>query len=114
MEGIKSRSQTMNRLPLFPITAKIENNELTIAGHSLGQLAEQYGTPFYLYDRATMDVSVQDYKTARASHYPAPASVTYAGKAYLGKAIAQWTLSHDLLVDCTGEGEIAIALAGGV
>jgi diaminopimelate decarboxylase len=104
----------MSRLPLFPITAKIENNVLTIAGHSLERLAEQYGTPFYLYDRVTMDVSVQDYKTALASHYPAPASVTYAGKAYLGKAIAQWARSHDLLVDCTGEGEIAIALAGGV
>lgn len=104
----------MSRLQLFPITAKIENHILTIAGHSLEQLAEQYGTPFYLYDRATMDVSTQDYKTALASHYPGPASVTYAGKAYLGKAIAQWSRSHDLLVDCTGEGEIAIARAGGV
>jgi diaminopimelate decarboxylase len=104
----------MSRLPLFPITAKIENNVLTIAGHSLEKLAEKYGTPFYLYDRATMDVSTQDYKTALASHYPAPASVTYAGKAYLGKAIAEWTRSHGLLVDCTGEGEIAIAQAGGV
>lgn len=104
----------MSRLPLFPITAKIENNVLTIAGHSLDQLAEQYGTPFYLYDRATMDVSTQDYKTALASHYPGPASVTYAGKAYLGKAVAEWTRAHDLLVDCTCEGEIAIAQAGGV
>ncbi len=104
----------MSRLQLFPITAKIENNILTIGGHSLAALAEQYGTPFYLYDRATMDAAIQDYKTALASHYPGPASVTYAGKAYLGKAIAQWTYAHGLLVDCTGEGEIAMALAGGV
>jgi diaminopimelate decarboxylase len=104
----------MSRLPLFPITAKIKNNVLTIAGHSLEHLAEQYGTPFYLYDRATMDVSTQDYKTALASHYPGHVSVTYAGKAYLGKAVAEWTRAHNLLVDCTGEGEIAIAQAGGV
>jgi diaminopimelate decarboxylase len=104
----------MSRLQLFPLTAKIENNILTIAGHSLVALAEQYGTPFYLYDRATMDASIQDYQTALASHYPGTASVTYAGKAYLGKAIAQWTRAHGLLVDCTGEGEIAIAMAGGV
>jgi diaminopimelate decarboxylase len=104
----------MSRLQLFPLTAKIENNILTIAGHSLAALAEQHGTPFYLYDRATMDSSTQEYQAALASHYPGPASVTYAGKAYLGKAIAQWTRAHGLLVDCTGEGEIAMAMAGGV
>lgn len=104
----------MNRLQLFPTTAKIENNTLTINGHSLQDLAAQYGTPLYLYDRTTMDASTAEYKAALASHYPGPASVTYAGKAYLGKAIASWTQSHQLLVDCTGEGEIAIAKAGGV
>jgi diaminopimelate decarboxylase len=104
----------MSRLQLFPLTAKIENNILTIAGHSLSALAEQYGTPFYIYDRATMDASTQTYQTALASHYPGQASVTYAGKAYLGKAIAQWTRAHGLLVDCTGEGEIAMAMAGSV
>jgi diaminopimelate decarboxylase len=104
----------MNRLPLFPITTKIENDQLTIAGQSLSELAEQFGTPFYLYDRETMDASVWDYKNALASYYPRPASVTYAGKAYLGKAIARWASTHNLLVDCTGEGEIAIAIAGGV
>jgi diaminopimelate decarboxylase len=104
----------MSRLPLFPITTKIENNILTIAGHSLIELAEEYGTPLYLYDRATMDASARDYQTALAAHYPSPASVTYAGKAYLGKSIAEWTRSRRLLVDCTGEGEIAMAQAGGV
>jgi diaminopimelate decarboxylase len=104
----------MNRLPLFPITTKIENNILTIAGHSLIALAEEYGTPLYLYERASMDASARDYQTALAAHYPGPASVTYAGKAYLGKSIAEWSRSHGLLVDCTGEGEIAMAQAGGV
>ncbi len=40
--------------------------------------------------------------------------ITYAGKAFLCKAIAEWTQTHDLFVDCTGEGEIAMAVAGGV
>lgn len=104
----------MNRLDLFPITTTIEHDTLTIAGHSLASLAEQFGTPLYNYDCATMDASVADYHSALASTYPGAASVTYAGKAYLSKAIAQWTQLHDLYVDCTGEGEIAIAMAGGV
>jgi diaminopimelate decarboxylase len=104
----------MNRLPLFPDTTKIEQDTLTIAGQGLTSIADEYGTPLYLYDRATMDNAVETYKTALASHHPGSASVTYAGKAYLSTALAQWTRAHDLWLDCTGQGEIAIAKAGGV
>jgi diaminopimelate decarboxylase len=104
----------MNRLQLFPVTTTIEKNSLNIAGHDLATLAKDHGTPLYLYDRETMDSAVADYKSALASRYPQPASITYAGKAFLNLAIAQWTQFHDLFVDCTGEGEIAIAVAGGV
>lgn len=104
----------MDRFKLFPLSAKIKNDFLTIAGQDLAKLAEEHGTPLYLYDRATLDASVEDYKKALASHYPAPASVTYAGKAFLCTAIAQWTQTHGLHVDCTGEGEIAITVAGDV
>jgi diaminopimelate decarboxylase len=61
-----------------------------------------------------MDAALADYLSALRSSYPGPASVTYAGKAYLCTAIAQWTRFHDLFVDCTGEGEIAIARTGSV
>jgi len=104
----------MNRLALFPDSTKIENDILTIAGQDLNYLAEEYGTPLYLYDSTTMDNAVIRYKDALASHYLKSASVTYAGKAYLNTALAQWTQRHDLWVDCTGESEIAIAKAGGV
>lgn len=104
----------MNRLSLFPNATKIQNNQLTIAGQALNQLAEQYGAPLYIYDRATLDASAQEYQGALAAFYPGPASVTYAGKAFLCKALAAWTQLHNLTVDCTGEGEIGIAVAGGV
>ena len=104
----------MNRLDLFPTSTKIEKDILSISGHDLKTLAEAHGTPLYLYDNATMDNAADGYKTALRSFYPGPASVTYAGKAFLCTAIAQWAQFHELFVDCTGEGEIAIALAGGV
>jgi len=104
----------MNRLPLFPDTTTIENDALSIAGQDLASLAEEYGTPLYLYDRATMDGAVAEYKHFLAAYYPGLVSITYAGKAYLCTAIAQWTQHHNLWLDCTGEGEIAIAKAGGV
>lgn len=104
----------MDRIDLFPISTKIENDKLTIAGHDLASLADRYGTPLYIYDRATLNFSAKAYTDALSSYYPAPSHITYAGKAYLCKAIATWGQSHDLFVDCTGEGEIAIAVAGGV
>jgi len=83
-----------------------------MASQDLASLADQYGTPLYIYDRATMDASVAAYKGALKAHYPAASDITYAGKAFLCKAIAQWTQGHHLWLDCTGEGEIAIAVAG--
>ena len=104
----------MKRLDLFPVTTKVANERLTIAGHDLSALAEEYQTPLYIYDRATLDAAAFDYRKALASFYPGAASVTYAGKAFLSLAIAQWTQSHGFTVDCTGEGEISVAAAAGV
>ncbi len=103
----------LNRLPLFPDSTRLQNDSLTIAGHDLAFLADEYGTPLYVYDRATMDACVAAYRSALKTHYPAQAEITYAGKAFLCTAIAQWTQQHQLWMDCTGEVELGIASAGG-
>jgi|WetSurMetagenome_2_1015567.scaffolds.fasta_scaffold73052_2 diaminopimelate decarboxylase len=103
-----------DRLRLFPDSTTVQNDTLRIAGHDLASLAAEHGTPLYLYDRHTMDASLAEYQSALRKYYPAPAQVTYAGKAFLCKTIAGWAQTQHLLVDCTGEGETAIALAAGV
>ncbi len=103
-----------DRLRLFPDSTQIRNDSLFIAGQDLAALARQYGTPLYVYDRLKLDGAVAAYGSALREHYPAPSHITYAGKAFLCKALAEWTQAYDLSVDCTGIGEIAIALAGGV
>jgi len=104
----------MNRLELFPNTTKIENDMLTIAGCNLAGLAEEYGTPLYVYDRVTLDASVTCYQRALSKDYPALSGLTYASKAFLCTAIAQWTQQHGLWLDTSSLGEIAIARAGDV
>jgi len=104
----------MDRLNLFPDTTKIENSILTIGDCDLTKLADQFGTPLYLYDRVTLDNAVKTYQNALAAFYPGASRLTYAGKAFLCLAIAEWTQLHNLWVDCTGLGEIAIAVAAGV
>ncbi|HXQ38120.1 MAG TPA: diaminopimelate decarboxylase, partial [Anaerolineales bacterium] len=103
-----------DRLALFPDSTRIQNDSLFVAGQDLASLADRYQTPLYIYDRASMDASVAAYKGALKEYYSAPSEITYAGKAFLCKGIAEWTQEHKLWVDCTGEGEIAIAVAGNV
>ncbi len=118
---LKAAFAEMDRLSLFPDTTKVEQDVLTIAGQDLRLLAEAYGTPLYLYDAATLDAAVACYREALASSYPsggsseqpAAASVTYAGKAALNLALVRWSQRHGLWLDCSGEGEITIARAGG-
>lgn len=102
------------RLELFPLTTTIQNNHLHIGGSNLKELAEIYGTPLYVYDQATLDDSVEKYRRELARYYPGQSGITYAGKAFLCLAIAQWTASQGLWLDCTGAGEIFIATAAGV
>ena len=114
IQNSSSPFRIADRLALFPDSTRIQNDSLFIAGYDLASLASQYQTPLYIYDRVTMDASAAEYKGALKDYYPGPSEITYAGKAFLCKAIAQWTQDHKLWLDCTGEGEIAIAVAGNV
>jgi len=109
---------TGRRLALFPISTTVEAGAggpgLAIGGCSVARLATEHGTPLYLFDAATLDAAAGSYIAALAAHYPGPAGVTYAGKAFLCRAVARWAQQSGLWVDCTGEGEIAIAAAAGV
>lgn len=106
-----------NRLALFPITTRLEASSghmnITIADCNLQSLAKIYGTPLYLYDRATLDDQVTAYRQALTRYYPGESGLTYASKAYLCLAIVQWANQQGLWLDCTGAGELAIAFAGG-
>jgi diaminopimelate decarboxylase len=104
----------MKRLDLFPDSTSIINNSLSIAGCNLEHLASQFGTPLYLYDAVTLDNSVLSYRSALKKYYPAQSSLTYASKAFLCLAIAEWTQLHGLWLDCSGLGEIAIAVKADV
>ena len=67
MQNISSiPPQIINRIALFPDSTRVENNMLFIAGQELASLAERYGTPLYVYDRATLEASVKAY--TEASH----------------------------------------------
>jgi len=102
------------RLPLFPLGTRIQNNILSINGCDLQTLADQFGTPLYIYDRQDLDSAADSYQRFLNEFWPGSWSITYAGKAFLCTAIAQWALSRGFCVDCTGAGEIGIGFGAGL
>jgi diaminopimelate decarboxylase len=108
----------VTRLDLFPITTRVakrdNHTELTIDDQSLTDLAAQYGTPLYIYDQATLDQCLEEYLQALIYHYPGSSGITYAGKAFLCLAMAQWVRQRDIFLDCSSAGELYIAAQAGV
>lgn len=78
---------------------------LTVAGESVADLAEEFGTPLYVVDEDDFRARARAFRAAFAS-----ADVYYAGKAFLCVATARWVAEEGLNLDvCTG-GELAVAL----
>lgn len=94
------------RLALFPISTAIVDDQLSLQGHRLKNLADEYGTPLYIYDAATIEHQLHRYLEALRQHYPAPFSITYAGKAYLSPVLVRSLAFCGVWVDCSSGGEI--------
>ncbi|MGH2495097.1 MAG: diaminopimelate decarboxylase [Ktedonobacteraceae bacterium] len=84
---------------------------LHIANHSVPELAQCYGTPLYVFDRATIVNACQCYQQAFARHYTAsPVRFLYASKAYLSPLIARLMAGQGMGLDVVSGGELRVAL----
>jgi diaminopimelate decarboxylase len=95
---------------LWPSTvARNADGVLTIGDQSVKDLAEEFGTPAYIFDEQDFRNRCRRFKRAFGG-----ADVFYAGKAFLCKAIVRIIAEEGLSLDvCTG-GELAVALAAGM
>lgn len=99
---------------ILPVSAGRDSTGcLTIAGHALRPLAEQYGTPLYLYDAATLRGQVSRLRAALAQNYRGDFEITYAAKAYFSLNMARHLAGLDLGVDVVSLGEMAVAKRAG-
>ncbi len=83
----------------FPVTRR------EIAGLPVAQLAQEFGTPVYVYDAATIVERVRDLKAFDV--------IRYAQKACSNVAILDLVRRHGVLVDAVSAGEIHRALKAG-
>jgi len=94
-----------------------EDGHCLIGGVAVGDLVQQFGTPLYVVDkkdfftRANKLIQAFD---AASKRYGTKSKIYYAGKALLTTEIVRWVDQLGMSVDTSSNGEMAIALAGGI
>jgi diaminopimelate decarboxylase len=99
---------------LWPTTAALLDDRLTLGGCDTVALAREFGTPLYLLDETTLHETAARFVAAIQAAYPGPSAVHYAGKALLNTAVAQLISGWGLGLDCVSLGELAVARHAGV
>ncbi|WP_067484083.1 diaminopimelate decarboxylase [Actinomadura hibisca] len=93
---------------VWPRGARRNEGALVVGGVDVRDLAQEFGTPLYVYDEEDVRSRAREY--AQAFH---DGAVHYAGKAFLCTAVARWLKEEGLSLDVCSGGELAIALAAG-
>ena len=97
--------------PIFPSTARVNSHgHLEVGGMDTLELAEQFGTPLYLFCEESLRGQCRAFLDGfRGLHEQT--EVVYAAKAYLGPALAQLLQEEGLGLDVVSSGELAVAQA---
>jgi len=97
------------RPELLPVTARIgADGRLSVGGVDVCALAEEHGTPLFVYDEEHLRARCRE---AVAAFGP---GVAYASKAFLCKAMARLASEEGMHLDVATGGELHVALAAGV
>ncbi len=101
----------MSVLPrnLLPDTATVgPDGQLIVGGCDVADLAEEFGTPLFIYDEAHLRARCREAVTAFGD------GVAYATKAFLCRGMARLAHEEGMHLDVASGGEMAIALSAGV
>lgn len=94
---------------LLPDTAELgDGGQLLIGGCDLEQLAEEYGTPLFVYDEEHLRRRCGEAVAAFGD------GVAYASKAFLCRAMAALACEEGMKIDVATGGEMHVAIAAGV
>jgi diaminopimelate decarboxylase len=101
--------QTIPILTLFPLTAEVsEKGHLMIGGCDTTALAEEFGTPLYVFDESSLRRRCVEFKTEFGNRYP-DVTVCYSAKAFTNKAVLLIIKEEGLGLDVVSGGELSIA-----
>jgi diaminopimelate decarboxylase len=100
---------------LMPLSAQANpEGELEVGGCSVIDLVNQFGSPLYILDEATLRAACQQYRQFLGQYYPGPTQVLYASKAWSCLAVCAIAASEGIGIDVVSGGELYTALQAGV
>lgn len=103
----------IRRLDLFPSTAGInEKGHLEIGGYDCVALAEEFGTPLYVFDEAGIRDICREFKTEFGQRYT-DTIVSYSAKAFSSPAMLRLVAQEGLDLDVVTGGELGLARHAG-
>jgi diaminopimelate decarboxylase len=106
---ISMNTKTVPKLTLFPLTAEVnKQGHLLIGGCDVVDLANEFGTPLYLFDESTLRHRGREFKEEFCKYHP-DTLVIYASKAFLNRALALIFKEEGLGLDVVSGGELSIA-----
>ena len=85
------------------------DGQVSVAGVTVGALAEQFGTPLFVIDEDDFRSRCREIAAA----FGGGENVRYAAKAFLCSEIARWIDQEGLALDVCSGGELAVALHAG-
>jgi diaminopimelate decarboxylase len=99
---------------LFPVSTSFTPAEdILIGGLSLNKLAEDFGTPLYIYDAATIRQNYAWLKDLFKEYYSGKSQIAFASKAYLSLSFAQKLAQTGAAIDVVSLSELEIVLKAG-
>jgi diaminopimelate decarboxylase len=102
-------TKTVPKLTLFPLTAEVnKQGHLLIGGCDVVDLANEFGTPLYLFDELTLRHKCCEFKEEFCKYHP-DTLVIYASKASLNRALVLIFKEEGLGLDVVSGGEFSIA-----
>ncbi|MEA5571036.1 diaminopimelate decarboxylase [Calothrix sp. UHCC 0171] len=107
--------ETSPNQELLPLTASINSKDhLAIGGCDVPELVQQFGSPLYIVDEATLRAACRQYRDSFQRYYQGESQVLYASKAWSCLAICAIAHQEGLGIDVVSGGELHTALAAGV
>ncbi|QKV96529.1 diaminopimelate decarboxylase [Streptomyces sp. NA02950] len=98
-----------DELTVWPASAtRLVHGDLAVGGVPLTEIADRFGTPAYLLDETEVRARCRAYQRA----FPG-ATVLYAAKAFLCRAMASWVEDEGLGLDVCSAGELELAFTSG-
>ena len=103
----------MADLSLLPPSAVADGDDLRIAGVSLRELAQEFGTPAYVLDEDYLRARAREYVSSFTSRHPR-SRICFAAKAFPSASVIQIFAEEGLGCDVVGAGELRLALVAGI